>query len=323
VFKVLRRFPWLQLFVYDVPVQGEGAAGKIAAAIHHLGARLADLPIDAILLGRGGGSLEDLWAFNEEVVARAVHRSSIPVITSIGHEIDTSITDLVADYHAHTPTEAAQVLTQHWKHARDVVETTTIHLRRALRTAAATARQRLTSIERHDFLRRPLHGVNQLRQLLDDRQRALSLTFADRLRAEQHRLADYRERLEAHHPRAVVARLRHRLTEAERRLASTAHVRIGALRDRLQAAVVLMGESHPKHQLRLMNERLTQLQARLHSLNPDNVLRRGYSVTTLKKSGAIVRSVRQLKPGDRIITRLPDGTAESIVDDQNQLPLFE
>ncbi len=324
VLKVLRRFPWLRLFLYHVPVQGDGAAAEIAAAITYLGARHADVgTIDAILLTRGGGSLEDLWAFNDEMVARALVASPIPIITGIGHEVDTSIADLVADYHAHTPTEAAQVLVQHWKTVKDAIESGGIRLRRSLRASIATARQRLLAIERHECFRRPLHRVNQLRQLLDDRQRALSLTLADRLRNEQYRLADYRERLDAHHPRAIVARHRHQLAEAERALANAAHYRLFALRDRLQRAIVLMGDRHPKHQMRLMHERLTQVQARLNSLSPENVLRRGYTISTVKRTGVVVRSVNQLKPGDRILTRLPDGTAESTVEDGRQLPLFE
>src|SRR5690606_6942390 len=107
--KVLRRFPWLELGVYHVAVQGETAAGQIEGALRHLSALSKRQPVgDVILLGRGGGSLEDLWPFNEERVARAIAACPIPIITGIGHEVDVSISDLVADYHAHTPTEAAQ-----------------------------------------------------------------------------------------------------------------------------------------------------------------------------------------------------------------------
>ena len=103
--KVLRRFPWLRLSLFHAPVQGDGAGERIADAIAQLNAS-RDRPTDVLLLARGGGSLEDLWAFNEEVVARAIAASRIPVVTGIGHEIDVSIADLVADHHAHTPTEA-------------------------------------------------------------------------------------------------------------------------------------------------------------------------------------------------------------------------
>ena len=117
--KVLGRFPWLRLLVYPVPVQGQGAGAKIAAAISHV-SRCGedDLLAEMIIVARGGGSLEDLWAFNEECVARAIAASRLPVITGIGHEVDTTIADLVADYHAHTPTEAAQVVATAWRAPR-------------------------------------------------------------------------------------------------------------------------------------------------------------------------------------------------------------
>ena len=119
VLKVLRRFTWLELCVYHVPVQGDGSGAKIADAIAHLNRVHKSLhKCDVMLLVRGGGSLEDLWAFNEEVVARAMAASRIPIVTGIGHEVDTSIADLIADHHAHTPTEAAQVITAQWRIAR-------------------------------------------------------------------------------------------------------------------------------------------------------------------------------------------------------------
>src|SRR3954454_16890325 len=114
-----------------------------------------------ILLARRGGSLEDLWEFNEECVARAIVASRIPVVTGIGHEVDTSVADLVADYHAHTPTEAAQVVTAHWRAVADVVDTAGVRLGRGLRNVVQHARQRLISIQRHEFFRRPTDRINQ------------------------------------------------------------------------------------------------------------------------------------------------------------------
>jgi exodeoxyribonuclease VII large subunit len=142
--KVLRRFPWLRLFLYHVPVQGDGCGGRIAEAIRDLNRGMAPLggPPDVILLARGGGSLEDLWGFNEEAVARAVASSRAPVVTGIGHEVDTSIADLVADHHAHTPTEAAQVVTAHWRGARETVDLAAARTGRAVRAIVQDARQR-------------------------------------------------------------------------------------------------------------------------------------------------------------------------------------
>src|SRR5688500_738390 len=139
--KVLRRYPFLRLSIYHVPVQGAGAAESIATALKHLSRTHQRIGgVDVVLLARGGGSLEDLWAFNEECVARAVANCTIPVVTGIGHEVDTSVADLIADHHAHTPTEAAQVVTANWRGARDGVDVAGVRLRRAVRARLTEAR---------------------------------------------------------------------------------------------------------------------------------------------------------------------------------------
>jgi exodeoxyribonuclease VII large subunit len=194
--KVLRRFPWLKLMLYHVPVQGDGSGAQIAQAITHLSRRPADAGgIDVILLARGGGSLEDLWAFNEEILARAIAASRIPIVTGIGHEVDCSISDLVADYHAHTPTEAAQVVTGYWNRAPETVRQFQMRLDRSARQAVQDSRQRLTAIERHEFLRRPLDRIQILRQLLDDRQRSIVLALGARLSQARHRVTATAPRL--------------------------------------------------------------------------------------------------------------------------------
>jgi exodeoxyribonuclease VII large subunit len=194
--KVLRRFPWLRLMLYHVPVQGEGSAQRIAAAIAHLNQRAAGVGgVDVILLARGGGSLEDLWAFNEEIVAHAMAASGIPIVTGIGHEIDCCIADLVADYHAHTPTEAAQIVTQHWKKAGEQLGFLHTRLRRAQRQVAQDSAARLTALVRHEIFRRPLDRLRTLAQLLDDRQRAANLALHTRLHSAAQRLSAMQPRL--------------------------------------------------------------------------------------------------------------------------------
>jgi exodeoxyribonuclease VII large subunit len=198
--KVLGRYPFLKLMLYHVPVQGDGSGIRIAEAIQHISARAGDLGgVDVILLARGGGSLEDLWAFNEEILARAIAASSIPIITGIGHEVDCCISDLVADYHAHTPTEAAQVATHHWKNAVQTLQQTRMRLYQFVRQSAQDCRHRLTAIERHEFFRRPMDRIQTLRQLLDDRQKSMTLALTTRLAAAAHRL----ERLDPRLPAAA------------------------------------------------------------------------------------------------------------------------
>ncbi|WP_428937098.1 exodeoxyribonuclease VII large subunit [Fontivita pretiosa] len=299
--KVLRRFPWIRLYLYHVPVQGDGSAELIADGIRTLSRQAASIGgIDVIILARGGGSLEDLWAFNEEIVARAIADCSIPIVTGIGHEIDTSIADLVADYHAHTPTEAAQVVTANWKTVTDLIESAMMRLRRGLRNLVHQAAQRLASIQRHEFFRRPTDRLNQLRQLLDDRQRSLHFAAAQRLRAASARLARLESLLVECHPKHLVDLKRQRLTE---------------LSGRLAVAV--------RHDIDRRTQRIESLGRHLEAVSPQSVLRRGYTITMRKKDGTIIRSAQGAKVGERLLTRFADGTIESVVEDHQQLPLFE
>ena len=218
--KVLRRYAWLKLFVYPVPVQGEGSAAKIAAALRHLSKRQKDVGgIDVILLARGGGSLEDLWAFNEEAVARAIAASAIPIVTGIGHEVDVSIADLVADHHAHTPTEAAQTIVARWRNAAQAISTSQTRLTRSLSNAAQSAAQRLNHVRRHAFFRRPLDPIHAYRQQLDDHQKSLTGAVNDRLRQWRHKLNETGHRLSLHSPHANAGVLRQRLVDLQQRLA--------------------------------------------------------------------------------------------------------
>ncbi|CAN5459908.1 exodeoxyribonuclease VII large subunit [soil metagenome] len=300
ILKVLRRFPWLNLTLAHVPVQGEGAGAKIANAIESLGGTPVATRPDMILLARGGGSLEDLWAFNEEAVARAIASCSIPVVTGIGHEVDTSIADLVADYHAHTPTEAAQIVTVNWRTVTDELDSAVLRLRRGLRAFVQQARQRLNAIERHETFRRPVDRVNQLRQRLDDRQRGLLQTLSGRLRRCERELAARQTRLLPLDPRHRIAVLDQKLSDLKLRLAARTRTRV---REALMT--------------------VEKLDAQLTALSPQAVLRRGYSITTQKRGGEVVRSIEQLKPGDAILTRVSDGEIESTVEDQTQPKLFE
>jgi exodeoxyribonuclease VII large subunit len=345
VLKVLRRFPWLRLSVYHVPVQGEGAGQKIAAALAHLNRVSERLNAELVLLARGGGSLEDLWAFNEECVARAVAASRLPVVTGIGHEVDTSIADLVADHFAHTPTEAAQVVTQFWRTAAETLDGLSLRLRREARGRLQEARHRLSAVERHEAFRRPLDRVNALRQLLDDRQRSIALLMAARMRTVQWRVRELENRLAQAGPAFVLARFRAGLAEARQRLTHAAtqrllrsHERMGRLDGRFAAA-------DPRHRVPTLRERLAGIEARLcggmqllhqrraerveslarflNAVGPEQVLRRGYTITFRKKGGVVVKSAEEVRPGDKLVTRFADGEVESVADDPRQPKLFE
>jgi exodeoxyribonuclease VII large subunit len=342
--KVLRRFSWLRIMIYHVPVQGDGAARRIAGALAHLSTTAEKIGAQIILLSRGGGSLEDLWPFNEEIVARAVAASRLPIISGIGHEVDVTIADLVADHHAHTPTEAAQVATAHWRTAREDLGELALRMRRSFRGIVQEARHRLSAVERHEAFRRPMGRVHSLRQFLDDRQRTLAAAVAQRTNENLRRLQEISAQLERSFPdklrdaRDRVDQLRHGLdARISRRL------RIAS--DELARVSALLSECHPRYRLQIrqnqiaaLSERLDRamvarinqhstklngLSRQLDSLNPSNVLKRGFTLTQRKKDGQLLRSTQDVKPGDRLLTQFADGQVESVVQDSKQLPLFE
>ncbi len=300
--KVLRRFRWLKLSIFDVPVQGDGAAEKIAAAIAAVDRAVIrhEHRCEVILLSRGGGSLEDLWAFNEEVVARAIAAASVPIVTGIGHEIDTSIADLVADYHAHTPTEAAQVVTAHWRGALHAVEMHQARLLRGVRAITEAARSRLTMTERHELIRRPLDRIERLRQRLDDLDRRVEHSLSIASRRTRERIARLEARLANRSPRMLMQLGRQRLDQLQLRAGRSINI-------------ALKNESAS----------LTALQGRLAALSPLAVLQRGYSITTKKRGGAVVRSAGDVRAGEAILTRTAEGEFESTVDDARQPKLFD
>lgn len=323
ILKVFRPFPWLKLMLFHVPVQGSAAHPAIASALQALNRHAGRLGgVDVILLGRGGGSLEDLWAFNEEVVARAVAASDIPVITGIGHEVDVSIADLAADYHAHTPTEAARVLTHHWRIAAQLLRQADATLAVRVRETLRSARRDLAAVAGHEAFRRPVDVIVLSRQQrLDDLQKSSQLAVRRRIDLLRRRVDLMDARLQQHRPAQVLADLRRRLDLAATRLA----------------------ERHPRHRVQRLSERLTDLQARLRAamvqtlanrsttldaltrqldaVGPRQVLRRGYSITLRKSDRQIIRSAAEIRPGDRMITRFADDEIEWTAGD-GQLSLF-
>jgi exodeoxyribonuclease VII large subunit len=221
-------------------------------------------------------------------------------VTGIGHEVDKSIADLVADYHAHTPTEAAQVVTQNWRGMAEYLAEMQVRQDRALRGLVVDARQRLSHVCRHEFFRRPMDQVNTLRQVLDDRERQLRSALQARIWNMRRSLVRIEEAVSAHNPAVRLAQLRQRMDSARQRLGYAAAVYSERRRARLES-----------------------LERELRAVSPESVLRRGYSLTTLKKSGVVVRSVQQIRGSEIVMTRLADGTFESIAEDPKQPTLFK
>jgi exodeoxyribonuclease VII large subunit len=274
---MLDRFPGLQVIVRPAKVQGDGAAREIAEAIADLN---RDGRADVLIVGRGGGSLEDLWAFNEEAVARAIAGSAIPVISAVGHEIDYTIADLVADARAPTPTAAAHLVVPSKAELSERVASLGAALEAALERELAGLRETIAHLTRR--VRHPRHLIVNSRQRLDDAAQALAT-------AASRRVGDARRRLRelARGVAAPSAALR------EARL--VLHHGTAALRAQVAARVERAGKE------------LGALAGRLDSLSPLRVLERGYAVVVNRRDGRAVLDASTVSLGDELDVRVARG----------------
>lgn len=198
-----RRFPTMPVVLYPTAVQGEGAAKEIAAAID-----LADAErrCDVLIVGRGGGSMEDLWAFNEPPVAEAIRRCSIPVISAVGHETDVSISDFVADLRAPTPSAAAELAVPEYDALLSGLAATGERLMNALQNGIRSKRDRMKLLWSDSIRLRLERAIEQRRQAVDEARSAISLQIERTVEMQQHRLEREKERLYAYSPQRTLER---------------------------------------------------------------------------------------------------------------------
>jgi exodeoxyribonuclease VII large subunit len=298
-----RRCPAVEIALVDVRVQGEGAAEEIARAVRRLGAEHEALAIDAILVTRGGGSIEDLWAFNERIVAEAIVTCPVPVVAAIGHETDVTIAELVADERGATPTQAAMRLAPDRAALREQAEMAGRRLGSALARRTAQARQRLESASRHPQIASPRGRLRALARECEAAARRLGAAESARIVAALRRLHAAEQVLSKHAPVAIRARQARRVDAAAARLALAARKRL--LQPRLDVARDGLRRSFAAG-VGSARERIESCAGRLSAVGPASVLARGYSVT-IGPDGRVVRSVRQVAPGDRLVTRVADG----------------
>ena len=228
-----RRYPLAEILLAPVRVQGEGAATEIVAAIHLLNEQAAS---DVLIIGRGGGSLEDLWAFNEEIVARAILASRIPIVSAVGHETDTTISDFVADRRAPTPSAAAELVVPDQSELRDRLDRLSRDLQNRLQKRIRSYEDRLTAIQDSYALRRPVLIMEQLQQRLDQYELRAQRSLVQSLSDRTHRLDLMEQRLTAVNPLAILQRgyavIQNSATDLVR---STGDIHVGdKLRIRLQ-----------------------------------------------------------------------------------------
>jgi exodeoxyribonuclease VII large subunit len=294
---VQRRHPALRIIFAASAVQGSGAAAEIAAAIAMLNqwSQGPGRKLDAILLTRGGGSLEDLWAFNEEAVARAIVQSAVPVVSAVGHEIDFTISDFAADFRAATPTAGAEILTEGAFAAGRWVDDVLERMGDAVRRRAAAEQRHLEQIAQRLRASHPRRQLDRRLQRLDDLESQLTRCIRRGLRQRQLAARNLGLRVGRLRPSRLLVQRRERLAQQRNRL-----------------------REQTKHWLRSLRQHAEALAARLRLLGPEQVLARGYSITLDDRSGKIIRAARETRPGQKLKTRLKSGEVRSVVEGKEE-----
>jgi exodeoxyribonuclease VII large subunit len=311
-----RRCPAVDVTIIDVRVQGDGAASEVARALRWLGEHRARLGIEAVLVTRGGGSMEDLWAFNERIVAEAIVNSPIPIVAAIGHETDTTIAELVADLRCATPTQAAMRLTPDRRALVEQLDSTAARLRTLVRRALHERRSRILQIARHPFVADPGALVDRERRHVETLVKHARSAIGARVRSAAHSVERLAGRLEAHRPAALQARRAATLQTATARLTAAMRrrlelVSIEPFATRLDASWDARWERE--------DARLQSLARQLAAVGPASVLRRGFSYT-MREDGSILRSPDHVRPGDPLLTRLAEGQVRSVVQPDGHAP---
>ncbi len=286
-----RRFPATRLTLFPVAVQGEQAPHQICQAIESANALRGKLGIEALIVGRGGGSPEDLQAFNEESVARAIFASVLPVTSAVGHETDDSIADFVADLRAPTPSAAAELMSPSQQEYFDILSTQLGKLRNRMYENRRRASERLHLISKR--LRSPARRLEDHTQTLDDFNQRILRARAAVIAGKRQQLDLLQRRLKHCSPAMRISRFQATVNEAPGRLHR-------AMRSRMERQGALLAE----------------LRRTLHSTSPLQTLARGYSIT-MDESAKVIRNADDVTEGARIVTRLAEGSLRSTVIERN------
>ncbi len=280
-----RRFPSIKVSIFPTAVQGEQAAGQIVSAIESANQYSH---FDAMIVGRGGGSLEDLWPFNEERVARAIHASRIPVISAVGHEVDFTIADFVADLRAPTPSAAAELISPDGEEMANQFVGFEILLAEAVMRKTTTLGRQIDSLRKR--LRHPGQKLQEQAQHLDHLDIRLRRAINGRLQAQRQRMNTLQSKLARVHPGETI---------------SSYH--------RLLAMYVKQMSRSVKQQLELKQSKTTQAMHLLDTVSPLKTLGRGYSIIRDSRGG-VVKSVAGVVAGDTLKSQVADGAIYFTVD---------
>jgi exodeoxyribonuclease VII large subunit len=281
-----RRAPQLEVIIYPAMVQGKEAHVHLINQIQLANARNE---VDVLIVGRGGGSLEDLWCFNHEQLARAIYQSELPIVSAVGHEVDTTISDYVADVRAATPSAAAELVSPNTQELHSKVIELINRLNNAFKHDMADKRALATQLQHRLNLCHPRNQLNQKAQRLDELTIALQQGMRNRLYQQERTLNNLTPRLMRQSPDKKLSQASHQLMQIQTRL-----------------------EQAMQHKLQHAQNSLALQASRLDSVSPLNVLARGYSITKTPQ-GKVVKSVDHIKTGDVLITELADGAIKSTV----------
>ena len=281
-----RRDPALPVVIYPTAVQGDDAPAQIVRAIE-----LANLreECDVLIVGRGGGSLEDLWSFNDERVARAIFASRIPVVSAVGHETDVTIADFVADLRAPTPSAAAEMVSRNQLELQRQVQSARQRLEMAMDYYLANRSRRFSQLQHRLQQQHPELRLARQQAVLDKLRQRMNTALDGQLRHAARRQQQLTQRLNQRSPQPRIYQASARIQQLEYRLAQSVRARLSDARERFGNAAT-----------------------HLEAVSPLSTLARGYSVSTTAE-GRLVKQAKQLKAGDSLTTRLSDGVVESEV----------
>ena len=284
-----RRAPWVKIVVYPVLVQGNQASSQIVEALNNLTewTKKGDLNIDTIVLTRGGGSLEDLWPFNEETTARAIHEIDIPIISAVGHEIDFTISDLVADLRAPTPSAAAEILVPE----KNEVHRRLNHFINKMESLTMNSidrwNEQLNYLGSKTLINQPLRFLSDLEQQVDWKSESLRSVIHEVIRSKTDDLSNYSVQLSRYHPARQIEEISGKIDLLKKSLTHSLSINMKSVVERYEKGAIA-----------------------IKTLGPDSVLDRGFSLT-LDADGKLITSTDEVKPGDLMTTRLKNGTIKS------------
>ena len=300
-----RRWPLCEILLFPTLVQGQGSAENIARQIRYS----QNFHLDTLIVGRGGGSIEDLWSFNEEIVAKAIFESKTPVISAVGHEVDITIADFIADMRAPTPTAAAEMAVPDCSEISNQFESLNIRLREVMNKKVDSYSQRLQDIKNRNMFKNPQEIYSQKEMDLDMSKERLNYSANRIIMEKESRFNRLKDSYYLRNPYDFADNKERIYTELSQRLKENMDDVIKSKERSLIRAKEFYTIRNPKALTKNKEQRFLEIFNKLELLNPMLTIKRGYTLT--KKDGKVVSKSKDLEKGDRIEIEFSDGNVES------------